>query len=58
MYFNINKAMNLMIIAALTLVIIIMLIVIVKISDRTNRYKTGTDMHDTYDPYLPWEKAH
>lgn len=50
--------MNLMIIAALTLVIIIMLIVIVKVSDKTNRYRTGTDMHDTYDPYLPWEKAH
>jgi len=57
MYFNINKAMNILIIAALTLVLLITLILFVKISDKTNRYKAGTDMNDTYDPYLPWEKA-
>lgn len=58
MYFNINKTMNILIGAALVLVLLIILIFFLKVSDKTNQYKAGSDIHDTYDPYLPWEKVH
>ena len=57
MYFNISKTMNILMIAALSLVILIALILFIKISDRSNKYNMGADIHDTYDPYNSWGKA-
>lgn len=58
MDFNISKTLNILIVAALTLVILIVLVFFAKITDTSNPYRKTADMEDTYAPYQPWDKAH
>jgi hypothetical protein len=46
--------MNILIVAALTLVILIVLVFLAKITDTSNPYREAADMNDTYAPYQPW----
>lgn len=57
MYFNISKTMNILIVAALTLVILIVLVFFAKITDTSNPYRKAADMDDTYAPYHPWDRV-
>lgn len=56
MYFNISRTMNILIVAALTLVILIVLVFLAKITDTSNPYREAADMNDTYAPYQPWDR--
>ncbi len=56
MYFNIGKTMNILIVAALTLVILIVLVFFAKVSKTSNPYKNAADINDTYAPYQPWSR--
>lgn len=57
MNFNINKTMNILIVAALTLVILVALAFFAKITNTVNPYREAADMNDPYAPYQPWERA-
>ena len=56
MNFNLSKTMNILIVAALTLVILIVLVFFARISKTSNPYKEKADIRDTYAPYQPWER--
>lgn len=57
MNLNISKTMNILIVAALTLVILIVLVFFAKITETSNPYRKAADMNDTYAPYQPWDKV-
>ncbi len=57
MYFNISKTMNIMIVAALTLVILLVLVFFAKVTDISNPYRKAADMNDSYAPYQPWARV-
>lgn len=54
---NISKTMNILIVAAMTLVILIVLVFFAKITNTSNPYRQAADMNDPYAPYQSWEKV-
>lgn len=56
MYFDINKMLNILIIAMLSLVAIITLLFFLKISDKSHPYYQGVDIKDIYQPYQSWSR--
>lgn len=57
MYLDTNKILNILVIAILSMIVLISLLFFIKISDRSHPYINGTDIKDTYAPYIPWNKA-
>ncbi|HOP64004.1 MAG TPA: hypothetical protein PK358_11980 [Spirochaetota bacterium] len=57
MYPDMNKILNMLVIAILSLIVVITLLFFVKISDKSHPYLEGTDIEDTYAPYFPWNRA-
>lgn len=57
MYSDMNKILNILVIAILSMIVLISLLFFIRVSDRSHPYMNGTDIRDTYAPYNPWDKA-
>lgn len=54
MHFDTDRIINILIVAALALVILIFLVFFARITDTSNPYRKAADMDDTYSPWQPW----
>jgi len=57
MYSDMNKILNILVIAILSMIVLISLLFFIRVSDKTHPYINGADISDTYAPYNPWNKA-
>ncbi len=58
MFINLNRILNIMIIAMLALMLVLALIFFIKLPWREHSYQGGVDINDNYDPYGKWQKSH
>ncbi len=57
MYSDMNKILNMLVIAILSMIVLISLLFFIRVSDKSHPYMNGADIRDTYAPYNPWNKA-
>lgn len=57
MYSDMNKILNILVIAILTMIVLISLLFFIRVSDKSHPYYNGADIRDSYAPYNPWNKA-
>jgi len=57
MYSDMNKILNILVIAILSMIVLISLLFFIRVSDKSHPYMNGVDIRDTYSPYNPWNKA-
>lgn len=57
MYPDMNKILNILVIAILSMIVLITLLFFIRVSDKAHPYINGVDIRDSYAPYNPWEKA-
>lgn len=57
MYPDMNKILNLLVIAILSMIVLISLLFFIRLSDKSHPYVNGADIRDTYAPYNPWNRV-